>query len=364
MEEKQKLPFLIRASIFFVGTYAAVAILYTAQQIIVPLIFAALVAVVLQPVVDFFVRRKINRLVAIVITLFLTFLIIAAFGVLVFSQARRFGASWPLLVDKFTSLLNQSITRISGYFNSDPQNIREWITQSKARIIESSSAAIGQTLVSVGSIVVLLVLVPVYVFMILFYQPLLLDFIHKLFESNHQTQVSKVVTQTKILIQRYLVGLVIEAAIMATLYSTTLFIVGIDYAILLGLVGALVNMIPYLGGIVGVALPVMVALATKPTGVHAFYVLGIYYCIQLVDNNFIVPKIVASKVRINALFSVIVVIAGNALWGIPGMFLSIPLLAIVKLFFDNIETMKSWGFLLGDTMPIPSSIVKSIFKKK
>jgi predicted PurR-regulated permease PerM len=139
-------------------------------------------------------------------------------------------------------------------------------------------------------------------------------------------------------------------------------ILGIDYAILLGVIGALLNVIPYIGGLVSVALPMMVALVTKSSAWYAIYVMAIYYFIQLIDNNYIVPKIVASKVRINALFSIIAVIVGNALWGIPGMFLSIPLLAIIKLIFDHIESLKPWGFLLGDTMP-PLLVIKQIFKK-
>ncbi|MDO9040152.1 MAG: AI-2E family transporter, partial [Bacteroidota bacterium] len=90
----------------------------------------------------------------------------------------------------------------------------------------------------------------------------------------------------------------------------------------------------------------------KSSGMYAIYVLIIYYIIQLIDNNYIVPIIVSSKVKINALFSIIVVFAGNALWGISGMFLSIPLLAIIKLIFDHIEPLKPWGFLLGDTCPL------------
>jgi predicted PurR-regulated permease PerM len=114
---------------------------------------------------------------------------------------------------------------------------------------------------------------------------------------------------------------------------------------------------------VGVALPMLVAFATKSSPMYAIYVLVLYYFIQLIDNNFIVPKIVASKVKINALFSILVVIAGNALWGIPGMFVSIPLLAIVKLICDNIEPLKPLGFLFGDTMP-PLLKIKMNFKKK
>jgi predicted PurR-regulated permease PerM len=88
-------------------------------------------------------------------------------------------------------------------------------------------------------------------------------------------------------------------------------------------------------------------------------VLGLYYVVQLIDNNYIVPVIVSSKVKINALFSIIVVFVGNALWGVAGMFLSIPLLAVVKLIFDQIEPLKPWGFLLGDNMST-SPIVKII----
>src|ERR1035437_5029783 len=158
-------------------------------------------------------------------------------------------------------------------------------------------------------------------------------------------------TQTKTLIQRYLFGLVIEFVLMSILNSTALLLLGIQYAILLGTIGAVLNVIPYIGGIVAVALPMMVAVATKTTAWYAVYVMIAYYVIQLFDNNFIVPIIVASKVKLNALFSIIVVFIGNALWGISGMFLSIPLLAIVKLFCDNIEPLKPWGFLLGYTMP-------------
>ena len=357
-----QLPFFIKASIFFIGIVALLSILYIAQGIIVPIVFAIIIAIVLHPVVNFFVRRRINRIVAIVLTLLLTLLFIAAFCILLFSQASQFSETWPLLVDKFSAMLNQSITSISGYFDINPENIHEWILKTKNELINTSTAAIGQTLVAVGSMIAILLLVPTYVFIILFYQPLLIEFIHRLFGTSHQSKVTEIVTQTKTVVQRYLVGLVIEAIIVATLDATALLILGIDYAILLGIIAALLNVIPYIGGLVAVALPMMVAIATKSSPWFAFYVLIFYYVIQLIDNNFIVPYIVASKVKINALFSIIVVLAGNALWGIPGMFLSIPLLAIVKLIFDHIEPLKPWGFLLGDTMP-PLLKIKPLIDK-
>ena len=357
------LPFYAKAGIFFVGLSALLTILYVAQGIIVPLIFAFVIAILLNPVVRFFVRLKINRVIAIFLTLLLTILIIVAFCMLIYTQAKSFSDSWPILVNKFTSLVNQSINYISDYLNIRPRLIRAWITKSQLELININSALIGQTILSVGIGLMILILVPVYVFIILFYQPLLLEFIHRLFKEIHQDQVTEIVTQTKSVIQHYLAGLVIEAIIVGILNAVGLYIIGIDYAILLGVIGALLNVIPFLGGIISVGLFMIVGLVTKSSGWFVLYILGIHAFIQLVDNNYIVPKIVASKVKINALFSIIVVLVGNALWGISGMFLSIPLLAIVKVIFDHIESLKPWGFLLGDTMPKMIKM-KPIFRKK
>lgn len=351
MYKELKLPFYAKLTVYLFCLFIIIKILYILQGIIVPLVFAVILAIMLYPVVNFFVRLKINRVVAIAITLVLAFIVIAGLGTFLFTQASRFSESWPMLVDKFTKILNNVIIWASGYFDVNQEKINEWITKSKTEFINTSSAIIGQTLVFVGSGLVILFLVPVYIFMLLFYHPLLVEFIRKLFSADYQNTVNKIITEIKSVIQRYLIGLIIEAVLVATLNSIALKALGIQYAILLGVIGALVNVIPYIGGIVAVALPMMIALATKSTAWYAVYVLICYYIIQLIDNNYIVPKIVASKIKINALVAIVVVIAGNALWGIAGMFLSLPLIAIVKLIFDHVESLKPWGFLLGDTMP-------------
>lgn len=357
-----KLPFYAKVTIFLAGLIALLSIMYIAKGIIIPIVFAIIIAIVLHPVVKFFVRLKINRVLAIVLTMLLTFLVIAAFGTVLVSQASKFGESWPVLVDKFTSIINQSIADAADYFDKDPQKIHDWITKTQGEIINVSTAAIGQTIVVLGNGLVILLLIPFYIFMILFYQPLLIEFIRMISGSNYQSHVREIVSQIKTVIQRYLVGLVIEATLMAAMNTVALLIIGIEYAFILGILAALLNVIPYIGGIIAVALPMMVALVTKPSPWYALYVLAAYYFIQLIDNHYIVPYIVASKIKINALFSVIVVLAGNALWGIPGMFLSMPLLAIIKLICDHIEPLKPWGYLLGDTMP-PLIKINKIFKK-
>ena len=329
------------------------------QTLIVPLILGALLAIVLHPVVRLFVRLKFNRILAIVVTLLLSVLAIASFGLFLISQLSRFAESWPVFVEKFTLLINNTIHWIPGYFDISATKVNVWIADTKADLVNGSGLVIGQTLLSVGSGIVVLFLIPVYVFLFLYYKPLLLDFIHKLFADSQQAQVGLVVTQTKTVIQSYLTGLMIEIALVATLDAIGLLILGIQYAVVIGVLGAMLNLIPYIGGLVAVAIPMMIALVTKDSAWSAFYVVILYYVVQLIDNNYFVPKIVASKVKINALVSIVAVLAGGALWGVSGMFLSIPLVAIIKVICDHIEPLKPFGLLLGDTMP-----AISIFKAK
>ena len=362
ISNKSILPFYAKAGIFFVGLSALFAILYIAQGIIIPLIFGIIIAILLNPIVNFFLHHKINRIFAIFFTLLLCALVLIGFIELIYTQAISFSESWPVLVKKFSEIINQSISSASEYLNIRPSQLHAWVTKTQHELINIDGTLVGHTLVTVGSSVATLLIIPVYVFVILYYQPLLIEFIYRLFDEIHQSKVNTIVTQTKSVIQHYLVGLLIEALIVGTLNALGLLMLGIQYAILLGVLGALLNVIPYIGGIIAVALFMMVALVTKSSAWFSLYVFGIHAFIQLIDNNFIVPKIVASKVKINALFSIIVVLAGNMLWGIPGMFLSIPLLAIIKVIFDHIESLKPWGFLLGNTMPSLIKI-KPIFKK-
>ncbi len=363
MADKEfKLPFYAKATIFLLGVFALITMLYLSQKVIIPIIFAIIFAIILQPFVNFLVQKRMNRLFAIIVSLTLTFIVIASFGALLLSQASRFGRAWPILLDKSTDIINQTITWASAYFNTNPQNIHEWVSQTKADFIDTSSNAIGHTLVNVGNGVVLLFLIPVYIFMMLIYQPLLIEFIRRLFGTDHKIKVNEIITQTKTLIQRYIRGLLFEAVIVAVLYSLGLLFIGIDYAILLGFIAALLNVIPYVGGLIAVSLIMIVTIATKDTITYPILVLALSVIIHIIDNSFIIPKIVASKVKINALITITMVIASGALLGVPGMIICIPLTGIVKLIFDHIEPLKPWGFLLGDTMP-PLLNIKPILKK-
>ena len=165
-----KLPFYVRISILLIGLYAVVAMLYITQEIVIPVIFGTMIAIVLHPVVSFFIRKKMSRIWAITLTLFLMFLLFLGFGFFLFSQISLFSESFPALIERFTSLINHSINWAAGYFDLNPDKINKWINQTTDWLINMGSAAVGQTLVTMGNALVLLFLIPVYVFMILYYR--------------------------------------------------------------------------------------------------------------------------------------------------------------------------------------------------
>lgn len=352
---KIQLPNYTKAAIIIIGLFVFFNILFILSSILIPIIYSIIIAILLSPIVDFIVRRRIHKIIAITVTLLLVMAIVSTIVALLSTQLLQFSDSLPLLTKKFDLLFSQSVSWISDTFHIGEVNINSWIDEKNTELLTKSNAAIGRTIVITGNFLVIIVLIPVYTFMFLYYQPLILEFIHRVFQIRSQTKVNEVLSETKKIIHSYLVGLLIEALIVATLNITALLILGIDYAILIGVIGAVLNVIPYLGGLISVSLAMLVALLTSDSPSYCLLVLGAYIIIQFVDNNFIIPKVVASKVKVNALVSIVVVIAGGALWGIPGMFLSIPLTAILKVIFDHIESLSPYGYLIGDTMPISSA---------
>lgn len=358
-----RLPFYLKISQIILGMCAFFYVLYIGQDIILPLLYATIIAVLLNPFVNFLCRHKFNRVVAILVSILLMLIFVASLIYFITAQTIKFSDSLPQLKDKFQVCYQQGVSWLSETFNVGPAKIDKWINETKGTGMRNSNALIGETITTISGVFIMIFLLPVYIFMILFYKPLLVEFISKLFPKDKHATVAEVLIETKALIQNYLIGLLFETAIVAVMNAAGLLMLGIHYAVLLGLIGALLNLIPYIGGIIGIALPMIIAIATKPPE-YALYVFLIYILVQFIDNNFLVPKIVASKVKINALVSIVVVLIGGALWGIPGMFLSIPLTAIVKVMCDRIEPLKPWGFLLGDTIPAIVSFKFQMNKKR
>jgi AI-2 transport protein TqsA len=359
MSIKSAIPFYIKASQLLIGLVAFLFIMYIGQEIILPVLFAGIIAILLNPIVNFLCGRNINRILAIIIAILAVAIVLLALIYFFSSQIAAFSDEFPKFKNKIFELYHQSILWISHTFNVDSTKVLNWVEKTKDKGLSSSKSLIGPVVNTIGGLLILLIVMPVYIFLILVYKPLFLEFIKKLFPVEKHKFVSEVIVQSKSLIQSYLFGLMIETGIIAFLNSLSLLILGVESAILIGVAGALLNLIPYIGGVIAIALAMIMAITSQPP-IYALWVFILYNLIQFFDNHLIVPKIVASKVNINAFFSIIVVLIGGALWGIPGMFLSIPLTAIVKIIFDRIESLEPIGFLLGNNLP---SAEKKLFHK-
>ncbi len=329
------------------GLILLVYVLYLLADILVPLAFSVLLAVLLNPLYNLLHRLRIPKLLAIILTLLIAILILAGLLYFLSSQIIQFGEMVPQLKERFSLILSNLNSWIETTFGITIEKQMELVKEAA----NSSKALVGQTLSGALGMFSVLVLIPVYIFLLLLYKPLLLNFIFEVFSKKNSENVTVILGETKSAIQSYIVGLLIEAAVVAVLNAAALLILDVRYAILLGVIGAILNMIPYIGGLIAILLPVLIATVTKEGYTTQLAIVGAYILIQFIDNNILVPRIVSSKVQINALVSILVVLLGGALWGVSGMFLSIPIVAVIKIIFDRIEHLKPWGKLLGDQIP-------------
>jgi predicted PurR-regulated permease PerM len=175
-----------------------------------------------------------------------------------------------------------------------------------------------------------------------------MKFLESVFLDENKSIVHEIIEQVQQIIRKYIIGLLIEMGIVATAVATTFSILGVKYAILLGLITGLFNIVPYVGIFTALAISAVVTLGTSPDGTRVVWVIVTMVVTHLVDSNILLPVIVGSKVRINALITVLGVVIGEMIWGIQGMFLSVPVIAVLKIIFDRVESLKAWGIILGE----------------
>jgi predicted PurR-regulated permease PerM len=339
--------FYKKATLILLGIILLVYVLFTLADIVVPIAFSLLLAILLNPLNNRLMKLRVPKVLAILLTLLFALLVIGTILYLLSTQILQFGEMLPTLKLKFTQILTDLQHYMETTFGVSIQKQTQFLKDTAS----GGKALVGRTVSSVLGIFSLLFLIPVYIFLFLLYKPLILNFLFEVFSSKNTRYVADILHETKTAIQSYIVGILIEASIVAVMNSVALMLLGVPYAILLGVIGAILNMIPYIGGVIAIALPVLMATVTKDGYSTQLGILGAYALIQFIDNNILVPRIVSSKVQINALISILAVLLGGALWGVSGMFLSIPFVAVLKIIFDRIDYLQPWGKLLGDQIP-------------
>jgi predicted PurR-regulated permease PerM len=334
-----------------------VLILRRLDDILIPLAFSVLIAILLNPLCNRLTLRM-PRVLAILISLALAFLVVLGLLYFLSSQVSSFTGRLPELKVKTQELLVQIEHWGRQHFGI---NLRSQF-ETLARGLSGGSGILRNAAGTMLGIIGVIVLLPFYVFLMLYYKPLLLDFLFEVFTERHSLQVAEILSETKTSVQSYMIGLLIEMAIVSTLNSLALLIIGVPSAIVIGVIGGLLNVLPYLGGIVATALPVLMVTLVEDGITTQLLIIGAYLAIQFFDNHVLVPFLVAKKVRVNALLSIVAVLLGGALWGIPGMFLAIPFMGVLKIIFDRIDGLQPWGKLMGDV--IPQESVSVVWQKR
>lgn len=326
----------------------AVAI-YVGQDILVPLAMSGLIAVLLRPVEDRLIRLGMHKAIAISVALLLAIIVVAGLMVLLSMQLSDFADDLPKIRQNISDSFDKIQSWVNREYKVSYRQQEKYLQKAQAQTLDTLQSA--STLGVVTGPLVTLTLVPIYVFLLLYYRSMLLHFLVVLFAEKYAGRVREILGEVKGVIQSYMVGLLIETACVAALNSIGLLILNVQYAMLLGVMAAILNLIPYIGGLVATALTVLVTFSNEPEPSVILGVVGIFLLVQFIDNNALVPFIVASKVRINALVSIVGVLIGGALAGVSGMFLSIPTIAILKVVFDRVDSLRAWGVLLGDETP-------------
>ncbi len=349
-------PFYIKFSNGLIIIVLLIFLLHVGQHVLMPIAFAGLVSILLVAPCKFLEKHGLSRGLSALISLLLALVFFAFIFYFISSRLYAFKQDGPEVMRRLTLVLQELRSWIQEKFHVSTDKMDNVIDS-----ISSESVALSvfsSTFTTISSVFLYTILTILYTFLLLLYRRLVVQFFITSF-TEYSNQVYEVIMKTRYVIKSYLVGLIIEMLIVAAMNVLGFFILGVKYAFLLGVIVALLNLVPYLGIFIACLLSMLITFTTNSSGT----VLGVaivVVIVHLVDSNVLFPKIVGSKVKMNALATIFGVIVGETLWGIPGMFLAIPIIAILKVVFEATEGVKPWSILLGDDLTVEITAKSSL----
>jgi len=341
---------LYKITVFLVFATLFVYILDVGQSIIVPLIISFFIAFLLLPLSNFLERNKFSRSIAAITCVLITVIVVALIFFLLGSQ-----------VNRFINDLQDITTRLDILKNRLPEFIKPIVDkisfEEAINYAQNNSGALLTSLTGILSGFTLFLIIPIYITMILIYRNILRNFLYKIFQVENIEKVPKdklikgiraLIPRVKVIIQKYIVGVFYVICILFVMNSIALFALGIEHAMLFAAIAAVLNIIPFVGPFIGSTLPIMFALITKDSFFYPAAVMLSFIIIQSIESNFLTPKIVGGNVSLNPLVTLVTLFVGAAIWGLVGMILFIPIMAIVKEILNNINGLEPYSYLLGN----------------
>ncbi|WP_240935656.1 AI-2E family transporter [Hymenobacter sp. HDW8] len=342
------MPPVIYYTFLLIGLSLLVFVLWKLDSVLLPITFAALFSILLLPLCQRFERWGWPRVLAILFCLLLVIVGLAAIVFAFGSQMTQFKAELPKLQEKLVQYFDQIQQMLSQRFGIEPISKDEFIDSSLKSAKKDAGGYLGATLNTTADVLSVVTLVPIYMFCFLYYRDHMRQFMFRFVSPEKRTSVLHTVDSIQTVVQAYISGLMTVIVIVAILNAIGLLLLGVKFAIFFAVFASVLTIIPYIGILIGSALPAIITLVETGSPARALGVIGVFVFVQFLEGNFITPMITGSKVSINPMAAIIALILGGELWGTPGIILSIPLIAVIKVVLDASKATEPFGFLLGD----------------
>ncbi|MBB1647691.1 MULTISPECIES: AI-2E family transporter [Sphingobacterium] len=342
------LPFYVKLACILISILLLGYLAKIGDTILIPMILGLLFSLLLIPLSNFLERRlRFPRTLAGILSVILFFGVLGYGLFLLASQLTLLKEDFPAFKQQIMDGVGNLQTWVSHQFGIQHKDQIDFINKTASKSVDSGTLFLGTALVSLSSLFILFVFTFLYTFFLLIYRGHIVKFLLFVNRVEDRPIVLDVVKQVQYVVKKYLIGLLIQMSLVSLLVFITLSIIGVKYSLLLALITGVFNVLPYVGIFSSMLIIAILTFATS-SFTHVVLVMLALIIVHLIDSNFIVPKIVGSKVKVNSLFAMLSIIIGEMIWGISGMFLAIPILAIVKIVMDRIKELKPWGFLLGE----------------
>jgi len=324
-------------------------LLIAGKRILSPLIFACLFSILLLPLAKFLENKcRFRRNMAAMTPVLIMIVLIAGIFYFMGAQISRLAGDWPTFKEQLSNASGELQGWVSQKFHVDVDKQANYVQKATSKILDSGTVVAGATLYSVSSVMLFLGFTLIYTFFFLLYRGLILKFLVRVFREENGQLVYDIVEKVQFIIRKYITGILIEMTVVASFISIVFSFLGIKYAVLLGLITGLFNIIPYIGIFTAAIISSLITFATAASTAKLIWIIAVLFGTHVIDVNILLPLIVGSKVKINAMVTLLGIITGEMMWGIAGMFLSIPVIAVLKIIFDRVESLQPWGLLLGD----------------
>lgn len=322
-------------------------ILYYGKAFLIPFTFGVLLAMLLLPVSRKLESWGVGRVWSVWLCILLI-LVVLALGVLVISaQLNYFLQDLPQIQKRIQELIDSLQSWVQGRFGMDPERQVAMVKKNISQMSQSTSNSIKSvflgTLGSIGTTGLVLV----YVFFLLWKREKYERFFLKLSSEENRNQMQEVLSQSTKVASEYLGGRLVSMLALAIFYAIGFLAVGLKNAILLALIAVIPTIIPYLGPVIGGFFPLAMALTSGEPGL-VLSVLIVLVVAQAIDNYFIEPFVLGSNLDLSPFITIVSIIIGEMLWGVAGMILFIPMVAVLKIFFDHIPRLHPYAYLLGE----------------